>query len=174
MAKFLNPAEIIKQLDLKPDMIVAEFGCGARGFIIELAKKLNDGLVYGIDIQKEPLSALKSLANLQKLTNIHLICSDLEQERGSTLGDSTLDMVLIPNVLFQVEDKNAIIKEAKRVLKKEGKLVIIDWLPEASQGPVEGRVSPKEVQNLAEKNGFEKTKELEVGDYHFGLVFKKP
>ncbi len=170
---FLNPEEVLDQLELKADMVAAEFGCGSGGFSIPLAKKLDEGLVYALDIQKISLSALKSRSLLENITNIRIICCDLEKPRGSTLSDSSLDLVLIPNVLFQAEDKNAIISEAKRVLKNRGKLVIIDWDPKAVQGPVEGRVSEAKMKETAGKKGFSFEKELDVGKYHYGLVFIK-
>lgn len=171
---FLNPEDILNQLSLKANMVAAEFGCGSGGFSIPLAKRLDEGLVYGLDVQQQPLSALKSRALLENINNIKIIRSDLEKPKGSTLADSYLDLVFIPNVLFQSEDKNAIISEAERVLKKEGKLVVIDWLPEATQGPAKGRIFPKEVKELAKEAGFKTERELEAGKYHYGLVFEKP
>jgi len=173
MVGFLNPEEVLDQLELKADMVAAEFGCGSGGFTIPLAKRLDEGLVYGLDIQDAPLSALKSRSLLENIINIRIIRSNLEKPRGSTLTDSSLDLVLIPNVLFQTENKNAIISEAKRVLKKEGELVIIDWLPKATQGPAEGRISPSEVKKIAKELDFKLKKEFEAGKYHFGLVFIK-
>ena len=171
--EFLDPEKILDGLDLKADMIVAEFGCGSSGFVISLAKRLDEGLVYGLDIQEAPLSALKSRSLLENITNIRLIRCNLEKEKGSTLTDSSLDLVLIPNVFFQIKSKDVIIAEANRVLKKRGKLVIIDWLPEATQGPAQGRVSAKEMEGLAEKFGFKRTKEIEAGKYHYCLLFEK-
>jgi len=174
MQSFLNPEEVLDQLEIKPDMVAAEFGCGSGGFAFPLARRLDEGLVYGIDILEAPLSALKSRMLVENIINIRIICSDLEKPRGSTLSAFSLDLVLIPNVLFQVEDKNAIISEAARVLKKGAKLLIIDWLPGASQGPVEGRISPDEVKKIARQNGFNLEKEFEAGKYHYGLIFQKP
>ncbi|MBZ9578044.1 class I SAM-dependent methyltransferase [Patescibacteria group bacterium] len=171
---FLNPEEVLDQLELRLDMVAAEFGCGSGGFAIPLAKRLEEGLVYGLDIQRAPLSALKSRALLENITNIRTICSDLEKPKGSTLTRSSVDLVFIPNVLFQIKDKNAIISEAERVLKNKGKLVVIDWAPKAPQGPEEGRISPKEVKKITEKIGFKLEKEFEAGKYHFGLIFEKP
>jgi len=173
MQSFLTPEKILDQLDLKPDMIAAEFGCGSGSFVLALAKRLTEGLVYGLDIQKAPLSALKGRMVLENITNVQLICCDLEKPRGSTLSNSSLDLVLVPNILFQAEDKNAIIKEAERVLKNNGELVIIEWLPQSSQGPTEGRIPPEEIKKMAEKIGFKTKKELNAGIYHYGLVFKK-
>jgi ubiquinone/menaquinone biosynthesis C-methylase UbiE len=171
---FLNPEEILNDFELSPDMVAAEFGCGSGGFAVPLAKKLDEGLVYAIDIQESPLSALKSRTLVENMTNIRIIRSDLEKPKGSTLTPDSLDFVFIPNVLFQVKDKSAIISEAERVLESKGKLVVIDWLLEASQGPEKGRVPPEEVKKMAEDAGFKLEKEFEAGKYHYGLVFIKP
>ncbi len=174
MDSFLNPEEVLDQLELRSDMIAAEFGCGSGGFAVPLAKRLDQGLVSAIDIQESPLSALKSRALLENIINIKIIRSDLEKPRGSTLAPLSLDLVFIPNVLFQVKDKSAIISEAERILKSKGKLVIIDWLPQAVQGPEKGRVSPEVVKDIAEDTGFKLEKEFGAGKYHYGLVFVKP
>ncbi len=173
MESFLNPEDVLDKLELKANMVAAEFGCGSGGFSIPLAKRLEEGLVYGLDIQVAPLSALKSRTLLENIVNIRIIRCDLEKPRGSTLADSSLDLVLIPNVLFEVKNKNARISEAKRVLKNKGKLVIIDWVPGASQGPAEGRVSAAEVEKIAKDAGFRLEKEFKAGKYHYGLVFEK-
>jgi len=171
---FLNPEDIIDQLELRADMLAAEFGCGSGGFTIPLAKKLDEGLVYAIDILEGPLSALKSRQLLEGINNIKIIRANLEKIEGSTIPGHSLDLVFIPNVLFEADDKAAIIKEADRVLKNRGILVIIDWLPQATQGPSEGtRVSAKEVKKIAEKLGLIFKEELKAGKYHYGLVFEK-
>ena len=173
MEGFLSPDEILDQLNLKPDMVAADFGCGSGGFTIPLAKRLKEGLVYAVDIQESPLSALKSRALLENVTNIRITRSDLEKPKGSAVPDSSLDLVLISNLLFQIKNKTAIISEAKRVLKKGGVLLVIDWVPRAPQGPAEGRISAKEVKKIAKDIGLELEKEFEAGKYHYGLVFEK-
>jgi len=40
MVSFLEPEDIVSQLELRPDYHGAEFGCGPGGFVIPLAKKL--------------------------------------------------------------------------------------------------------------------------------------
>ena len=173
METFLNPTAILNELKLKPNMLAAEFGCGSGGFVLPLAKILEDGFVFAIDIQAEPLSALKSKALSERVNNIKIARSDLEKPRGSTLSDLYCDLVLIPNLLFQVTDKRVIISEAIRILKKSGKLAIIDWSPSASQGPEGNRVSPEEIKTLCQEMGLNLEKEIEAGKYHYCLVFTK-
>jgi len=173
MEGFLNPNEVLKQLNLTKDMIAADFGCGSGGWTIPLAKILQDGFVYAIDILNEPLSALKSKADLERVRNIKTIRANLESKNGSTIADNSVDWVLMINLLFQLEQKGNVLEEAKRILKKGGKLLVIEWKVNSIQGPKEGKISEEEAKKIAEDCGFELEKEFEAGYYHYGLIFKK-
>lgn len=170
---FLDPNKILNELRLRDDMLAAEFGCGAGGWTIPLAQKLEEGKVWAFDIQSEKISALEGRAMAENILNIETKICDLEEPKGSQLPDNFLDLVLIPNVLFQVEKKEVIIKEAKRVLKKKGKLLIVDWLKESNFGPKEERVLPGEVKEIAQGLDLKLKKEFEAGAYHYGLIFEK-
>ena len=173
MADFLNINEVLINLDLKEDMIAAEFGCGSAIIAIALSKKFKKGRVYAIDIQQEKLSALKERAHKEGINNIFPILCDLEAPNGSTLQADSLDLILIPNVLFQSENKHAIIKEAARVLKQAGQLLIIDWIKKVAHGHMDSVVSPEEVKKISEGLGLRLKKEFAFGDYHYGLLFAK-
>ena len=173
MEGFLNPEEILNNLDIREDMTAVEFGCGAGIFSLSLAKKIKQGRVYGLDIQEEKLSALKNKALLEKLKNIVTICCDLEKKDGSTLHSDSADIVLIPNILFQAENKNAIIEEGKRILKTGGQLMIIDWQKSSSLAPKQGTITPDEIKKIAEDAGLSFKREFSAGGHHFALLFSK-
>jgi len=171
MEEFLNPKAILNQLKIREDMVAADFGSGSGGWAISLAKRLKEGRIFAIDILEEPLSALKSKARLEKIFNIETTRRDLE--KGSGLRDNSLDLILATNLLFQIENKKNLMREIKRVLKKGGKILIVDWLPEAPLGPEKGRVSPEEVKETAKEFNLRLEKEFEAGIYHWGLILEK-
>jgi len=171
--EFLNPTEILKQLKLKDDMSAADFGCGSGGWTIPLAKILEKGKVFAFDIQEEMLSALRGRAKLENLQNIETKRCDLEEPKSTRLEDNSLDLVLIPNLLFQIKNKKDIIEEAKRILKKDGKILVLDWSPGAYLGPKESRVSEEEVKKIAKDLDLNLEKEFKAGSYHYGLIFRK-
>ncbi len=175
MLGFLDPEKVLREMALEENMTAAEFGCGSGKFVLLLAKKLKEGRVYGIDIQSEPLAVLKNRAQAERVFNIQTAKGDLEKKGGSTLPDQYLDVGLIPNLLFQVEDKKAVIGEAKRILRRGGKMAIIDWKADASLDLGKGkRIPVEQMKSWAEEAGFKIEKEFEAGDYHYGLVFLKP
>lgn len=173
MEGFLNPSQVLKHLKLRKDMVACDFGSGSGGWVLPLAKKLAEGKVYAIDILREPLSALQGKANLEKLSNIITIQSDLESKAGLKLEDSTSDLVLMTNLLFQVENKKSVLEEGKRVLKKRGKILIVDWDEDSPLGPEEGRASLEEVEKIASQLDLEPEKEFRAGKYHWGLILEK-
>jgi ubiquinone/menaquinone biosynthesis C-methylase UbiE len=129
--------------------------------------------VYALDIQESKLSALKSRLEVEKIGNVATILCDLEKPKGSTLRDGTVDIVLIPNVLFQSENKGVIITEAKRVLRIGGQLLIIDWAKEAPFSPKNGTATSEQIKSMAQDIGLSCKKEWAAGDYHYALLFIK-
>ena len=183
MEGFLNPSEVLKRLELKKNMIAADFGSGSGGWAIPLAKILEEGKVYAIDILEEPLSALRAKVKIEKLFNIETRKADLE--KGTTLLSDSCDLVLMTNLLFECQDKKSVLKEGERVLKPGGKILVVDWKKDAPFGPKGREVLPEEIIKLAEEIGLELEKpappqtqgsgagEFEAGSYHWGLILLK-
>jgi len=171
--EFLDPEEGLKQLRLKKGMTAADFGSGSGGWAIPLAKILEEGKVYAIDILEEPLSALKSRARLEKIFNVEIIQSNIEATRGSKLSDSSCDLVLMTNLLFECDNKKMVLEEGKRVLKPGGKILVVDWQKDNPLTSEVEWVSIEEVKKIAKELGFKIEKEFEAGIYHWGLILVK-
>jgi len=169
---FLNPEKVLKEIRLKKNMIAADFGSGAGGWAIPLAKKLEKGKVYAIDLLEEPLSALKGRAQLERVSNIETIQSDVE--KTSKLLEDNCDLVLMTNLLFEIGDKEKVLAEGKKVLKKGGKILIVDWKKDTPFGPQENRVLPEDIKKIAKKLELKTEKEFEAGLYHWVLILVKP
>ena len=170
MNGFLNPIEILKHLDLEKNMVAADFGCGSGGWVIPLAKKLEEGKVFAIDILDEPLSALRAKIKLEKFLNIEVIKADIE--KTSRVLKNSCDLILMTNLLFEVADIKKVLEEGKRVLKKGGKILVVDWKKDAPLGPKE-KISAEEVKKNAKELDLELEKEFEAGLYHWGWIFQK-
>jgi len=170
---FLNPSQVLNQLKLSRNMTAVDFGSGSGGWVIPLAKKLDIGKVYAIDILEEPLSALISKSRQEKITNIRTIRSNVEKKKGSTLYDASVDLVLMTNLLFQANDKKEVFLEAKRILRDGGKILVVDWKEDSPLGPEQDRISKEAVKKIAEEAGLKVEKEFKAGKSHYGLVFSK-
>lgn len=172
MNNFLDPVSIIEQLRLTDTMRVADFGCGSGGWTIPLAKRFNKAKIYAIDILDEPLSALRGKLKAQNLINVQIIKSNVEDKLPIT--DNSVDLVLMTNLLFQSKNRDKVFKEAKRILRPEGQILVIDWKKNSLISPGDGAINKEDIEKLAQQEGFLKEKEFEAGNYHYGLIFKKP
>lgn len=170
--EFVNPKKVLSQLNLQPEMTAADFGCGSGGWVLPLAEILKDGKVFAVDIQETAISALESKIKMQGASNIVKILADVEQKIPG-LKDLACDLVLITDLLFQVEDRAAVFSEAARVLKRGGKILLVEWSDKSEIGPKENKVSSGEAASIAERFGLKQEKDFKAGDYHYGLVFVK-
>ena len=173
METFLNPSQVLDQLDLLPNMIAADFGSGSGGWAIPLAKKLKSGEVFAVDILEEPLSALKSKAKLEKVWNIQTVRANVENLKGARLSERSFDFILMTNLLFQSDKKEIILKQAYDLLKPGGRVLAVDWLQESSISPEKDGVGPDEIKKIAKEIGLKINKDIEVGHHHFGMVLMK-
>ena len=172
---FLNPNEIIKLLPLRDGMTVADFGSGSGYFALAIAKLIKPGgKVFALDIYKPSLESLKFRARMSGLDGIlETKQVDLESQQGSELKSQSCDLVLIANILFQIKSKDTLIKEAKRILKNNGLLVLIAW--EKEELPNQEALFPinkEEAFNLIDKYGFQIERELSLGSTHYGFIAK--
>ncbi len=173
---FLSPEKIVDYCDVHHGMKVADFGSSIGTFALLLAKRVGThGTVYAIDVQKELLTKLGKEAKIQKLENLEIILADFEKEKGSTLKDESVDRVFLVNTFFQLEDKNSCIMEIRRILKKGGKVIFIDWADSfEGLGPhKDSVVLPKQTIEMFERNYFKKETDFPAGDHHYGILFIK-
>lgn len=169
-----SPEKILEQLDISDQSQIADFGCGNGYFSVPLAKIAQRGKVYAIDVVKETLEAVKSKAILGGVSNIETTNCNLEILGGSKLADKSIDFVLTRNILFQSQKKAEIIREAKRVLKNSGRLVLIEWINGSALAPKEGWfISNEDARQLIVDEGFVFEKEIKIDSQHYGLVFNK-
>jgi ubiquinone/menaquinone biosynthesis C-methylase UbiE len=86
-----------------------------------------NGRILAIDILERPLTFL--LENARRQNVAHLITTKMCDLENKTIGNgfqNSFDIVTIINVLFQIKNKENVLKEAKRILKQNGFLVIAD------------------------------------------------
>lgn len=172
---FLNPEKNLLKVGLSESMVVADFDSGSGYYSLAAAKLVgNSGKVYSIDHNEELLRKISNDAKSLGFKNIKIIGSNLENQNGSKLRDDLVDIVIIANTLFQIENKEKVAKEAWRILRKKGRVLVVDWKDsQAGVGPHRMHIIRKEdVQNIFSEAGFSLEKEIEAGDHHFGLIFR--
>jgi len=172
---FLNPEQNIAILGLHEGMHVADFGSGTGFYTMAAAKKVgNSGKVFSIEVQKDLLKALESNIKDAHLSNVECIWGDIEKINGTKLNSGSMDAIIISNVLFQAEDKLGLIDEAKRILKKDGKILLVDWNESyGGMGPAPHHVvSEKESIDMFKKRDFKIIEKISNLSHHYGIIFE--
>lgn len=173
---FSDPENNIKQFALAPGMQVADFGAGSGFYSMAIARAVSPGgKVFAVDIQKDLLEKLRNGAKQNKLNNIDIVWGDLEHLGGTKLRESSMDAVTVCNLLFQIENKDALCLEIKRILRTNGRVLVVDWAGSFSGvGPQESDVVSKiKVTDMFLDHGFTLDREISAGAHHYGLVFRK-
>ena len=173
---FLNPDAVVGELGVTQGMKIADFGCGAGHIGILVAQKVGkDGSVLALYIMEDKLDSIKARAKASGLENLETKRANLEVPNSTGLVDATQDMVLLINILFQSTKKPDILKEAKRVLKSGGTLVLVDWKKGTGGfGPPDNlRTDVNDMQSLVTTEGLTVARPFNAGQFHYGLMFKK-
>ncbi len=106
----------VKKFMPSPHAVVMEIGCSSGFLIRDLANALPDAVLVGADVVKEPLYRLA-----RSLPGIPLIRFDLLK---CPLPEQSVDALVMLNVLEHIEDDVGALKNALKLLKPGGSLVI--------------------------------------------------
>lgn len=173
---FANPLQNVQKLGLTEGMQVADLGAGSGHYVTAMANLVGStGRVYAVDVQKELLDNIQNEATKRGYNNVEIVWGNLEKLGGAKIADNALDLALISNTLFQVEDKEVLLNEAWRILKPDATLAIIDWSESyGGMGPIATDVITKEkAVSLALAAGFTLVSEFEAGKNHYGIILRK-
>jgi len=175
--ELLDAWKILRRLGVKTGSRVADFGCGGAGhFIIPAAQLAGaETTVFAVDILKSALSTVSTKAMAEGIYNIKTVWSNIEIVGATNIKAGSLDFVLLVNNLFQSKEYENILKEAWRLLRHGGRLLVVDWSDQPTPfGPaMVDRVKEEEVQALVEKLNLKLIDHFQAGTYHYGQIYEK-
>jgi arsenite methyltransferase len=162
---FSDPLQNTFEFGFIPGETVVDFGSGAGHYSHMLSKTLGpSGRVIAVDINKDMLVRLKNESNEAGRNNIEVVWGDVEELNGTHIRDSVAAGVVISNLLSMVEDPMGVINEAKRLIRPNGRICVVEWT---------NKIPKEKMKGLFAEAGFEFSRGFDAGSHHYGMIFKK-
>ena len=167
--------KVLTELRLKRGMTFLDMACGKGEYALAASEMIgSNGLIHAIDLWEEGIAELRRQALDRNIQNIRAKVADL---RGRIpIADNGVDVCLMATVLHDLVETgaaNQALKEAARVLKSNGSLMVIEFkkIDGPPGPPIHIRLTPEEVEHFAAPYGFVKKQVIDVGPYNYMVTF---
>ncbi|MCC6860168.1 MAG: methyltransferase domain-containing protein [Bryobacterales bacterium] len=165
---WLPPAEVLNHLRLEPGMCVADIGAGAGYFAIPIALRIAPGPLFAVDFQPEMLARLREkLSRPDMPANLQLVEGSAHK---TNLPSDSCDRILMANLWHELDEHPGVLREAARLLRPGGLLVILDWRHDVDRPPgppLEHRIRMEDAVYTLEHSGFTVQGYGRVGSYNY-------
>lgn len=169
-----DPEKLIKALEVKEGMVVADVGAGSGYHAFMLAPLVGKkGKVIASDIQQQMLDLITKKANEQGVTNIETV-------KGTTtdpkLPAGKVDLILMVDVYHEFEYPFEMAEKMVDALKPGGRLVFVEFRLEDDKVPIKLVHKMSERQVIKEMVPFpemEHTKTFKDLPWQHAIIFTK-
>lgn len=151
---------LIKSLDLKPGMVVADIGAGSGVISILMAERvLPGGKVLAVDVQQEMLDRLRENTKRMKITNIEPVKGT---QQTTSLKPGSIDLAIMVDVYHELEFPYEMLLDLSKSLKPGGRIAFVEYRQEDPDVPI------KLVHKMSEAQV-----KKEISQPEFGLKWTK-
>jgi ubiquinone/menaquinone biosynthesis C-methylase UbiE len=174
-----DPAKVVRDIGVRPGMVVVDLCSGDGWFTLQLAKIAKT--VIAIDIDERLIKTSQVRLAEAGLTNCRFVVSDA-YEIATATGEA-VDHVFLANAFHGVPDRPRLARAVRDVLRTNGLFAVVNWyarpreqttvLGEARGPATEMRMPPQQTISEVEAGGLKFAYQVEVSPYHYGAVFRR-
>lgn len=162
----------IAALPISPTSVVADIGAGTGYYSFRIARRVQGGRVYAVEIQDEFINALKRRAGEEGASNVAVIKGT---ESAPNLGDTSIDLAIMVDVYHELAYPKEMLQALHKALKPGGRLLLLEYRAEDPSIPIKElhKLSVAQAKKELAANGFvlaEKKDFLPIQHY---LLFRK-
>lgn len=166
----LNPKNSLIKAGFKENMVLCDIGAGTGIFTFP-ATEISSNDIYALEVSDSMLELLTHRMVKRNTKNLKI------KKVDSTilpLDDNSCDMAIMVTVLHEVENKELMLDEIKRILKQGGKLMVIEFHKrETPMGPpFDHRISEEYVEKISNSHGLKTIDKFSLGDNFYSLIFE--
>lgn len=166
-----DPDRMLAALEIKRGSVVADIGAGVGYHVWRLAEIVGpSGKVIGEDIQEGMIELMKKNIEMRKLRNVEIVLGTPTDPR---LPQASLDLVLMVDVYHEFSDPVTMMRQIRRALKPDGRVVLVEFRKEDPNVPIQPlhKMSVQEVRSELEPLGFKFQRSLEFLPWQHILIF---
>ncbi len=167
-----NSSQLLRNMKIKPGMIVADIGAGSGYYTARISKKVGNGTVYAVDIEPEMINYLDQRIAREKLTNVKTI---LSTEQKVNLPANSIDLMLLVDVYHEFSFPYEMGRSMLEALKPGGLLYLVEFRAEDNNVPIKAvhKMSEKQAVKELKAAGFQFERNISNLPWQHCMVFKK-
>jgi ubiquinone/menaquinone biosynthesis C-methylase UbiE len=167
-----KPAAVVRALQLRPGMCVADLGAGTGYFSRYLAAGVGAaGTVLAVDTEPNLVVHLRERAEREQTPNVVPILASADNPR---LPTGLVDLVLIVDTVHHIDDRIAYLRRLQRALKPGGRVAVVDFKKDADVPvgpPPEHRLAREQIVEEFQSAGYQLVAEPRLLPYQHFLIF---
>jgi len=164
----LQVPKVIETLKIKSNQKVADIGSGSGLFTRPLAKHLDKGVVYAVDIDPKLLEHVAKTSAEEKLTNVKTI---LAAEDDPRLPEP-VDLIVIIDTMHHIGNQPIYVKGLKKYLKPNGRVAIIDFSKSWPAGHEKMAYKVEDLDGWMKDAGFKRVESHDFLDNNFFVIYQ--
>ena len=167
-----NTSLLLKNLAVKPGMVIADIGAGSGYHSALLSKMVGTGKVFAVDVEPKMIAYLNERIKQEKLSRIIPV---LSAEQEVSLPENTVDMMLLVDVYHEFAYPYEMALSMRAALKPGGKLVLVEFRSEDPNVPIKSIHKMSKAQAIKELKaaGFAFDKNIDNLPWQHCMVFIK-
>ncbi len=168
-----RPRDVVRALDLRRGARVADVGAGTGYFSRHLSEAIGpDGTVFAVDSEPNLVAHLRERAEREGTANVVPVLASPDNPRLPVDG---IDLLLLVDTFHHIDDRPAYFRAARRVLRRGGRVAIVDWqkrdLPVGP--PLDHKLAREQVVEEMAEAGYELLGEpKDLLPYQYMLIFR--
>ena len=129
-----DPRQMLAGIGVTAGSTVVDYGCGPGLFTLAAARLAGSGgTVYAVDLEPRMVELTCTRASEAGLPNVRGAASDGVR---AALPDGVADFILCVQIMHyhaKREDRVAVARDLRRLLKAEGRVLVMQWSPERGE-----------------------------------------
>ena len=166
------PDEVVANMGLEPDHVVADIGAGSGYFSFRIAKLVPEGRVMAVDIQPEMLEIIETRKAEEGVSNIEGVKGEVDDPN---LAPNSIDAAIMVDAYHEFSHPFEMINGLYEALRPGGRIFLLEYRGEDASVPIRPlhKMTQEQVKKEMAVFGLEWSETLDFLPWQHMMVFTK-